>query len=420
MGARTVTRTPGIDVRKTSIRLQFTDHAGERHRITLKDAGGRPIPPLAGNVRTAEHTMRQIRSAIAVGAFRLRDFFPDIEDPNDPVEVKTIPTLGAYLDTWKDGLDVRRSTRGGYTAALGFWKLAPANGNGTPLGSVSLNEITPSMVRHALAVGGSRHRRGKVDNENPPKPLKGKTKNNYLAVLRAALELAVEDKLIPESPAGGKLRSKAKLPPPDPLDLDELEAVLAKIRSRSGDAVADYAEFWAFTGLRTSELNGLQWDQVDLRSGEIRVKRVLIKGEMEDETKTGAIRDVPLSERALAALERQRKRTQQRGEFVWVNPIDGIEWDGDRDFMRSHWRPALRALSIRYRRPYNLRHTRATMLLMTGVNPALAARWLGHDLKMFFERYAKWIPGNRDRDELARADAAIKAYIADKGIAYGG
>lgn len=92
---------------------------------------------------------------------------------------------------------------------------------------------------------------------------------------------------------------------------------------------------------------------------------------------------------------------------MWINPQDGQPWNDERDFRRSHWTPALRALGIRYRRPYNLRHTRATMLLKAGVSPALAAKWLGHILQMFFQRYAKWIDDARDKEELKKMDALM-------------
>ena len=42
------------------------------------------------------------------------------------------------------------------------------------------------------------------------------------------------------------------------------------------------------------------------------------------------------------------------------------------------------------------RHTRATELLSVGVNPAKAARQLGHDKETFLKTYADYVP---DYDE---------------------
>lgn len=415
-------KVTGVDVRKTSIRLQFTDHTGFRHRETIKDAAGNPIPPLAGNVRSAEKTMERIRAAISLGTFQLRDYFPDSDGSSDKAE-EPIPTLGEQLKAWFDGLKVAPSTLNGYRAAVNFWMVAQADGTGKLLADVRINELVFSQIRHGLAVGTSRHRRGKIGTDKPPKPLSAKTSNNYLAVLRSALDLAVDDELILKSPAGEgkKLRAKVQKGLPDPLDLEQLESVLARLHIKN-PAVADYAEFWAFTGLRTSELNGLKWNSTDLRQNSIRIHEVRIKGKEKRTTKTNVTRDVPLDSRARAALDRQRARTQIAGGLVWLNPTDNLPWDGDRDFLRSFWTPALKALGIRYRRPYNLRHTRATMLLMAGVNPSLAARWLGHDKKTFFDTYAKWIDSVRDVGELAKVEAftSTKAHVPAEEVAHVG
>lgn len=402
-------KTPGVDVRESSIRLQFTDGSGTRHRITLKDAGGAPLPPTVANVRAAERTMADIKAAIRLGTFDLVQFFPELA-PKTEAPAKSVPTLGEQLDTWYAGLRVRKSTLKGYTAALNFWKVAPADETGLSVASVPINELVFSQCRHALNVGASRHRRGKVDPEKGPKALRPKTVNNYLAVLRAALDLAVDDGLIEKSPAGEgpKLRAKNRKEPPDPLDLPELLAVVEKIAEKA-PAAADYADFWGNTGLRTSELNGLNWKDVDMRKGEIYITQALIAGEEDDDTKTG-FRVVRLNTRARAAIERQRARTQLAGGVVWVNPYDDQPWDGYRDFVRSYWSPALKVLGIRYRRPYNLRHTYATMLLHAGVNAGLAARQLGHSPQMFHTTYARWIDGARTEQELLKLDAMLAAH----------
>lgn len=399
------TSVRGVDVRSTSIRLQFTGPDGTRHRITLKDAGGRALPPTVANVRAAERTITQIRSEIRAGVFNIGAHFPELA-PAAPQKADERRTLAQQLNIWDAGLIVAPSTRVGYSAAIKFWKIAPANEDGLKLGDVYIDELVFSQIRHALAAGSSRNRRGKVDDDKPSKPLKPKTINNYLAVLRAALELAVDDSKITKNPAGegSKLRSKVQEPEPDPLSREELDAVIARIRLKS-EAAGDYCEFWGFTGMRTSEINGLRWESVDLRTGYVRVHEVNVRGEQLDRTKTSKVRDVRLTARALAALERQRARKQLAGGYVWTNPQDDKPWDDERDFRRSHWSPALKALGLRYRRPYQLRHTCATMLLIAGVNPAVAAKFLGHSQQMFFKRYARWIDGVAEAAELAKIDA---------------
>jgi integrase len=59
--------------------------------------------------------------------------------------------------------------------------------------------------------------------------------------------------------------------------------------------------------------------------------------------------------------------------------------------LRNFWQATLKRLGVRYRRPYNLRHTYATLGLMNGLKPAFMARQLGDSLEMSYKAYAKWI-----------------------------
>ncbi|WP_347880271.1 tyrosine-type recombinase/integrase [Burkholderia stagnalis] len=66
-------------------------------------------------------------------------------------------------------------------------------------------------------------------------------------------------------------------------------------------ASAQPIDFWFWTGLRTSEIFGLQWLNVDLPSGTILVAEAPVGGEQQDRTKTAVARTVRLSSRALSA-----------------------------------------------------------------------------------------------------------------------
>lgn len=94
--------------------------------------------------------------------------------------------------------------------------------------------------------------------------------------------------------------------------------------------------------------------------------------------------------RALGAINRQAKHTRMASEHVWLDPRCGIPWmDEQQAFRRHYWVPCLKRLGIRYRRPYNMRHSYATMMLMAGMNPAFCAKQLGHNIEMFLRTYSK-------------------------------
>ncbi len=84
----------------------------------------------------------------------------------------------------------------------------------------------------------------------------------------------------------------------------------------------------------------------------------------------------------------------------------------ERAFRRSYWEPTLRRLGMRYRPPYNTRHTYATMMLMAGMTPAFCAKQLGHSVEMFLRTYAKWIDGRQNALEMNRLEAALSPDLS--------
>jgi len=166
-------------------------------------------------------------------------------------------------------------------------------------------------------------------------------------------------------------------------------------------------EFWFWSGLRTSEILGLTWDNVDLASGRILIASTFVRGEQKDRTKTAVARTVILSSRAKDALQRQRAHTQVSGGKVFRDPRYGEGWATEDTFRRVYWASILKRLGIRYRRPYNMRHSYATAMLMAGMTPAFCAKQLGHSVEVFLNTYAKWLDGDQDALEMARLEASL-------------
>lgn len=157
---------------------------------------------------------------------------------------------------------------------------------------------------------------------------------------------------------------------------------------------------------------GLHWRDVDLAGKHLLVHRAIVRGVEKLNTKTNTARQVILNSRALAAIQRQRKHTQMRDEHVFLDPRYEEPWFEERAFRRSYWEPTLRRLGLRYRPPYNTRHTYATMMLMAGMTPAFCAKQLGHSVEMFLRTYAKWIDGGQNALEMGRLEAALAPNLS--------
>lgn len=366
----------GVEIRENSIRLFFSCD-GQRCRETLM-LGGKPMPPTPSNIKFAHRLAVEIRQRIKHGTFSMVEYFPA---SGQGVGM----TVTSRLCTWLDAQSVEHSTRAGYSSAVAFWNAS--------IGSKALRGLLKSDVMTALAARPE---------------LSGKTINNYVSVLRQALDLAVADNLIQENPAASIPRAKHQKEPPDPFSADETEAIIARLREHHPGQIENFVEFWFWTGMRTSEIFALNWTHVDLRSGTILVREAVVRGEHKDSTKTNVARTVRLNSRAKAALQRQRAFTQTSGGAVFIDPRYGTPWVDERAFRRSYWTPTLKLLGIRYRRPYNMRHTYATAMLMAGMTPAFCARQLGHSVEMFLRTYARWIDNQRDDAEMARLESSLE------------
>jgi integrase len=367
----------GVEVRETSIRLFFILE-GKRRRETLM-LNGKPMAPTPANVKYATRLAAEIRDRIRHGTFSMLEYFPASGEGASL-------TVANQLDTWLSAQRIEHSTRAGYASAVKFWKQA--------IGTKALRAVVHSDVLTAVA-------------SRPD--LSGKTINNYVSVLRKALLLAVADKILPESPAEGLPRADHQKSPPDPFTPDEVSAIVSKLHERHPGQVANLVEFWMWTGLRTSEIFALNWANVNLQEQTILVTEAMVRGKHKATTKTSIARTVKLNSRSVAALQRQRAFTQTAGDPVFLDPRYGTPWIEERAFRRSFWTPTLKILGIRYRRPYNMRHTYATAMLMAQMAPAFCARQLGHSIEMFLRTYAKWIDGSRDDAEMQRLESSISS-----------
>lgn len=180
-----------------------------------------------------------------------------------------------------------------------------------------------------------------------------------------------------------------------PFSLEEVMQFLSTVKS-------DYRNYFTvrfFTGMRTSEIDGLKWRYVDFRLGVVSVRETYVQGKM-DTTKTlGSARDIKMSSMVIAALKEQFELTGG-GEYVFCN-AEGNPLDKG-NIRDRVWKPTLEKMGIEYRRPYETRHTAATLWLAAGEAPEWIARQMGHsNTKMLFEIYSRYVPNLTRQDGSA-------------------
>jgi integrase len=167
----------------------------------------------------------------------------------------------------------------------------------------------------------------------------------------------------------------------------ELEAIAAELTP----ARRSLPTFAAATGLRPEEWQALERRDVDRRARVLNVLRTVSDGAVVELAKTdGSRRQVPLSMRALAALDAIPARLDNPLLFP---ALGGQPLNLD-NFRRREWSPAVEAAGVpRPARIYDLRSTFASDALAAGVTVFELARIMGTSVRMIERHYGALLDG---------------------------
>ncbi|TDP60444.1 site-specific integrase [Roseateles toxinivorans] len=219
--------------------------------------------------------------------------------------------------------------------------------------------------------------------------------NGILTPLRQILNEAAEEHSF-MSPMTTLKPLKIRKTDVEPFTLDEVQAILKTAR-------ADYRDYFTvrfLTGMRTGEAHGLKWKYVDFASRLILIRETVVLGEDEYTKTDGSQREIQMSQVVFEALQRQHAATSGVSEYVFCNTV-GNSLD-NQNFTDRVWNPLLRHLGLKVRRPYQMRHTAATLWLAAGEAPEWIARQLGHSsTEMLFRVYSRYVPNLTRRDGSA-------------------
>ncbi|MFK3991459.1 Arm DNA-binding domain-containing protein [Psychrobacter sp. NPDC064578] len=219
--------------------------------------------------------------------------------------------------------------------------------------------------------------------------------NQIMILLRMILEEA-SDRHEFEMPYKNIKNLKQARPDVNPFTLAEVWLILKHVR-------ADYKPYYTirfFTGMRTSEIDGLKWDCINFDRREISIRGALVNGEMGPTKTLGSQRDIAISQLVYDALLEQKAHTYGKSEFVFCNSQGNpMEY---RNVNRRVWKPTLALLGLKHRRAYQTRHTAATLWLAAGENPEWIARQMGHSsTEILFRVYSRYVPDITRQDGSA-------------------
>jgi integrase len=239
-------------------------------------------------------------------------------------------------------------------------------------------------------------------------------RRHVAVTLRAGLSYAVRMKLIPENPA-----RPVPLPAKPKHQSEGLtpKQVAAFVAAAAGDRLYALYLLAIDGGLRQGELLGLNWKDVDLERGTVRVNKSLeeVKGELKLKTpKTAAsVRTVRLSATTTAALGEHRRARLAVGHCTPDTPVfcgsRRGQWLRKSDVFRHSFAPILARAKLKFRF-HDMRHASASLLLAGGVDVKTVQSRLGHmAAAITMDIYAHAL----DRGQQTAADR-MQAILAPK------
>lgn len=239
-------------------------------------------------------------------------------------------------------------------------------------GSLTADEINKDQVKRFIAI---RRNQGCSDG----------TIRNDLAYITAAMNLAVEAKIIPAAP------KIAKPPAPRPrerwLARDELTKLI-------DSAIAFHVKLFIVLAITTAgrpkHILELTWDRVDLKN-----RIIDLDNPFRDRTRKGRAR-VPINETAFMHLTAAKKGA----ETPFVIELEGKPVKSVRNGVKA----AARRAELKGVSQYVLRHTAGVYMAQAGVPIPEIGQYLGHSsLDTTYRTYARYHP-----DHLRKASSSLE------------
>jgi integrase len=246
--------------------------------------------------------------------------------------------------------------------------------------------------------------------------LSARTVGHAHRVLHKALEDACRREVIGRNPVA--IVSPPRVAPTEMAALsgEEVKAVLAAMKDTS---IYTHVVVLLSTGVRRGELMGLQWGDVDLDAGKLRIERSIEKTKAGLRVKAPKTRHgrrlITLPSSAVAVLREHRKAQLELrlalgagrpsdDAFVFGS-IDGKPRDPDR--ITQDWKRFAAARGLPRVTLHALRHSHASALIASGTDPVTVSRRLGHGSPTVTMSVYAHLFGRSDEAAAEAMDAAM-------------
>jgi len=295
----------------------------------------------------------------------------------------------------KEELPQRYATRAAYQSILRRWIELK-------WGNVRLDRIEPLEVEQWLR----------------PLNLAPKTKSNIRKLMHLLFECAQRWNLVEHNPIRLVRQSAKRRNTPRKLTPEEFQRLLNELREPFRTMVA----LACCLGLRVGEILGLQWQDLDLLKGRLRIQRDVYQCRVDEVKTPTSLAPLPLAPELVEMLLRWRSEASFVGstDFVFASdrrtrrhPNAGGP-RGDSPILRYHLKPAAQRAGIGKIGWHTFRHTNATVLNQVGVRMKVAQELLRHaDIRTTMNVYTSAMEQDKRKAVELVAQCLLKKPPAD-------
>lgn len=410
----------GVENHGGSLRIWFL-YRGKRVRENLG------VPDTAKNRKVAGELRAAVCFAIKMGNFDYAERFP--ESPNlrrfglSRKEITVQELAGKWLEL--KTMEISANAMNRYQSVVR--NMLPRIGKNRMVSSVTGEELL--FIRKDLLTGYQTPGRGKIT------PVKGRsvpTVNYYMTTISGMFQFAVDNGYAPNNPFNGIAPLKKSKAEPDPLTREEFVRLIDACHHQQ---IKNLWSLAVYTGVRHGELVALAWEDIDLKTGTMMIRRNFTSmGEFTlPKTDAGTDRVIHLIQPAIDALKSQAAMTrlgkQYQTEvklreygrstihpctFVFNPQITRKCRNSGHHYaaisISSIWEAAIKRAGLRYRKAYQSRHTYACWSLSAGANPSFIASQMGHSsAQMVYNVYGAWMPES-SAEQVAMLNQKLSGY----------
>lgn len=282
------------------------------------------------------------------------------------------------------------------------------------LGAHALQKLKAAHVAmwHATLLRGGGHDGG---------PLSARTVGHAHRVLHKALGEGVKHELLTRNPAALVAPPRVIVDEMEILTAEQVTVVLAAMRET---VIYPQIVTLLSTGMRRGELMGLQWGDIDLESGKLRIERAIEKTKAHGlrvkapKTRHGR-RTITLSAGAVLVLRQHRKAQLELrialglgrlpdDAYVFGTPEGGVR---DPDRITQDWKRFGAARGLPNVTLHALRHSHASALIAAGMDAVTISRRLGHGSPVITMSTYAHLFHQSDQAAAQAIDAVMKVEI---------